>query len=163
MEGSQAGHNSVRASPSTVSGSPPCQRRRKIWLKGEQGTFMMPKDFPKTDVFASWHCIPGGAERWTHCHWKWLCPCGEIGPVRTGNTLRWFLSLVSFLEVESLISLSTFPFNHDAFQRPRLQLYPAQNNLGTSHKEDPNSMHKDANSLKLICFASHYCHPHTCL
>jgi hypothetical protein len=35
----------------------------KIWLKGEQGTFMVHKDFLKADVFASWQPIPGGAGR----------------------------------------------------------------------------------------------------
>lgn len=35
------------------------QHRSKIWLKGEQGTLTVPKDFPKADVFASWQPIPG--------------------------------------------------------------------------------------------------------
>ena len=95
---------------------------------------MMPKDFLKTDVFVSWQPIPEGDSReidllsfsmtlspW----WNW--------PARTGNVLRWSPSLVSFLEMES-----RFSFNYCVFQGPRLQPYPAQNNLGWLPVCQPN-------------------------
>lgn len=103
---------------------------------------MMPKDFLKTDVFVSWQPIPEGDSReidllsfsmtlspW----WNW--------PARTGNVLRWSPSLVSFLEMES-----RFSFNYCVFQGPRLQPYPAQNNLGPGSKEDSNRERKDSSA-----------------
>lgn len=67
-----------------------CQHRSKSRWKGEQGTFMMPKEFLKTDVFASWQPIPEGDNRemdllsfrmTLSLWWNWLA--------RAGDTMRW--------------------------------------------------------------------------
>lgn len=91
------------------------------------------------------------AERWTCCHLEWLFLWWNW-PANTGNALRCFPNLVSFLEVENLVSLSTFPFDYCAFQRPSVQLYPAQSNLGTGPKEDSHGVYKDSSSWNWCLF-----------